>query len=137
MAKSKATPGKGEDAAWWQQGLTVPRDLAKVFKAEAETAGPGGFKAVGSAAIALYLGAPPHVREALALFVTIVSRKDPQLVTPEAVWHVFEAAMAQSDVNINFSAEWFVNRILDPEVTPAPGQKASDRERGKNGRKAQ
>lgn len=131
---------KGEDPApsgpWLQQNLQVPRDLALLLRAEADRVGAGGVKISGTAALVSYLALPSHVREALNLWVTIALRRSPDLITPEGAKQVLAAAVENPGADFSGTAEWFVNRILDPEVTPEPGRKKSDMDSGKSGRKA-
>lgn len=131
-----------EERGWTSQYLTLPHDLALTFRAESDRFGYGGLKVSGTAAIAAFLALPEQVRDALCLWLVML-RRNPGEVTPEAAYRVMAKAMgAPADILSGESpavTQWVIDRLLDPEITPPPGEKASDRAGGKGadgGRKA-
>lgn len=112
---------------WTRQMMQLPTTLASILRGAVAEEGYGGVKAIGTAAVAMYLGAPPAVREALMEYVLLSTRRDPNNVDIDRAWAVVEQTIRAG------SQTHRVDRILDPEVTPRPGAKASDRARRKTG----
>jgi hypothetical protein len=90
-------PAESQDRRIKQQGLQGPRALVDTFRVAASTMGPGGVKVLGTAAMALILGAPDSARDALCR--EVASRMwgpgDPDSVTPELGWEVFSAQLVE------------------------------------------
>ncbi|MCL4221024.1 MAG: hypothetical protein KJZ65_06615 [Phycisphaerales bacterium] len=158
---------EGLPEGWSRQALTVPHDLATRFKDLARETGPGAVKNLGTTAIALFLGLPKVVRDAIASEVHYHTWKSPPVgVDPDVVWRVLldqlrksipEKDLREFDrITMGFwrdlsqcdwgneklaeskkkadeaaqqekEAKWAITRILDPELTPPPGEKASDK----------
>lgn len=114
---------------WTKQGLTIPIALRKTLAAEANRMDSTPVKLIGTAALSVYLGMPEPAR---ANFIVAIHRKtfEKRLedITPEEFFEMFMGAVSQSEGEAE-GGEWHVTRILDPELTPPPGQKQSDRGR--------
>ncbi|GIK18648.1 MAG: hypothetical protein BroJett004_08120 [Planctomycetota bacterium] len=106
---------------WTRQQMTLPTALATEFRGASEAAGYGAGKLLGTAAVAVFLGLPDHARIALVDWVMTTSWKAPQAVRPEEAWKVVVNALREPD------GRWYLDRVLDPEVTPRPGEKASEK----------
>lgn len=102
------------DHSWMKQGIQLPRDLAKTFKA-AGAEEQGGLKHLAAASVALGLGLPKHVRDALMDWVSIMARRDPSKITPADAWRIVEAAHQKGD-STSFDTEWYLDRLRDPSV---------------------
>ncbi len=128
-----------EDRDWVQQGLLLPRTLREMLRQDAG-AKTLGIKRIGTAAIALYLGAPEHVQAAMLRWIDITANDHPDDITPEHAWEVFRAAIASDaarSVESEGPSRWFVDRLLDPEISLPPGEKPSDRAKEAERRKAE
>jgi len=117
-------PRPDRDPRWTQQALQIPIDLAAILRAEAKQKQSGSIKVLGSAAVALLLGMPSDVRDGLAKWVLQSAWDDPSKITPEAAWTHFLEILKEGTVG-----ERYIDRIVDPEVRPKSGQKASDRKK--------
>lgn len=106
---------------WNRQQLTVPTALAHEFRGLSAAEGYGGAKNLGTAALALFCGLPDRAKEALVEWVILQIRRDPARVTPGGAWEVVVESLRDGE-----TGEWYLDRVLDPEVTPRPGAKASD-----------
>ena len=131
VAKRPKSETRAEDrlaSGWTRQGIQLPMDIGKFFRAVAADQGSvAGIKTLGTAAIALILGMPKEQRDAICRYVAQANWGDPnQLITPEKIWEIFRESFGLREGE---DGEWYIDRILDPEVTPPPGQKASDKER--------
>lgn len=140
VADAKDPSGRTpKDAAWWRQNLEVPRELSKLWKAEASAGGTGWMKPMGACALAVYLALPEPVRRELATWARLMdlqSRSDE--ISPENALKVLRAAMdkyAEADASIEErDTSWYISRIIDPEIALPPGEKPSDKR--KKGRSA-
>lgn len=115
-----------EPSGWVQQNVQIPRVLRDMFREDASSKS-FGVKRMGTGALALFLGLPDEAQEAILRWIDLVSPEHPEDITPENAWRVFSAAMSAAPRNTRDPTQWFIDRFLDPEVTPPPGQKASDR----------
>jgi hypothetical protein len=120
---------------WTKQGLTIPVGLRKMLAAEANRHASTPVKLIGTAALSLYLGMPEYAR---TNFVMAIHRAtfDKRLedITPEQFFEMFMEAVSSSEGSSE--PEWEVVRILDPELTPPPGEKQSDRKQSNRRRKS-
>lgn len=131
---------EGLPPGWIRQALQVPTHLGLGFRQASTGQGFGGIKLNGTAAIALLLGLPPKAREALLRYIAVETMVAPGNVDPDQAWKVIvaslEANAADGDNDDGAVPEWYIDKIVDPELTPPPGKKASDRkkppERGEN-----
>lgn len=128
----------GPQRKFVQQGILLPPDLHKAFKTHVGRMGDGSVKIAGTAAIAVYMGLPEKVREALYLAVLKQSWEGADAVTPESViailkslvgdeWNkgrssiVREVPLLQDDgkppePKLPGSETHFVDRIIDPHA---------------------
>lgn len=121
-------------AGWSRQGLQVPTHLANAFRQTSALHGAGGVKVQGTLAVALLLGLPDDVRAALFRYIALESMVKPGDIDPDKVWGVLAKAMRRrADAGGAESDEWYIDRILDPELTPPPGEKATDKDGGDPG----
>lgn len=96
---------------------------------------------MGTAALAVFLGAPDYVQDEVTDWAVIATRRDPQMIDPKEAWERAVGAYlrhqirtsARGDVARQEELTHYVSRILDPELTPPPGDKQSDRERPDGG----
>lgn len=116
----------GVPPGWTRLMVQIPLDLAKIFRVASDAEGRGGNKVLGTAMVACFLGAPAHVRDALAQYALVAMRGDPNNVSIEEAWKVLLTALAIGERREGESPTHYISRILDPELTPAAGQKASD-----------
>jgi hypothetical protein len=119
-------------SGWQRQGLQVPDSVAEKFKAQAARAGVGGIKALGTAAIAIITEMPDDLRYALMRKAGNDTWPDPADFKPRDMWRMLVAlilaeAGEMTDQQASERAGWYIDKILDPELTPEPGKKASDR----------
>lgn len=112
---------------WKRVSLQIPIPLSKIWTAEAEAKGVSSIKVMGTAMMALFLGMPEDVRNALFLQVSQMTWKNRLDVDPDAVWKTLRAMVEAHEGGEPLARVWQMDRLLDPEVTPARGQKASDR----------
>ena len=117
---------------WARLGLQVPADVAREFRAAGAVEGPGGVKRLGTGAALVMLGMPDHVREAVLAYVALATARNPRGASPAEAWRVAELAMAHGATDEGVG--WIIDRIMDPEVTPPAGRKASERPAGKKRR---
>lgn len=121
---------KGDaDQGWSRQQMQIPEDLRKIFAAESRYRGQGSIKILGALAVGALLGMPSKARDLAYLKVTQASWGDGKHLTPERVFEFFMQSIeeAQQDDAEVETSKWEVTRILDPELTPPPGSKQSDR----------
>lgn len=138
---AKAT-GRVPDG-WRRQGLQVPTRVATKFQAQSSKAGVGGIKVLGTAALAIITEMPDDMRFALMRRVAQQTWPDADEFVPKDIWRLLIAlVVAESGIVDNKAPDaeerirWYVDRILDPELTPPPGEKASDRRKGKREERA-
>lgn len=87
MPQPKQKDGLPE--GWTRQALQLPTPLSRAFREYGAMQGQGEIKNVGTVAIALALGMPQMVREAMVVWAIQAYRIDPARVTPERAWTVF------------------------------------------------
>ncbi len=115
----------GLPSGWTRQGVQAPINVTKLFKAAGAREGHGGVKWLGTLGLALVAGAPHRVRDELVEFIWLKGRHSPNDVKPSDVWdRLVELVRAQDE-----GGEWYIDRIIDPEVSPKPGEKASDKDK--------
>lgn len=112
---------------WKRVSLQIPISLARLWGAEAESKGVSSIKTMGTGAVALYLGLPPAVRDEFFQRVQRMTWGGTSDIDPEAIWTLLRAILRAHEAGETLTPQWEVSRILDPELTPARGQKASDR----------
>ena len=120
-------------AGWQQQGLSLPISLRKTLAAEARSKGQGGIKLIGTAAIGAILGIPEGSRHRFLMKITELSwKKDLADIEPAEYFRILMESL-EEDIFAEDSSEpmWEVTRILDPELTPPPGKKQSDRDKSR------
>lgn len=130
-------------AGWKQQQLQLPLEMGAVFRAEATQKGANAVKILGTLGVGVLLGMPARVREELFVWGMKQTWDGPEALTIEAVWEQFKQQLAEARIEAGDKTEpeeirWEITRILDPEVTPPPGQKASDKaakQKAQKGRK--
>eukprot|EP00392_Amoebophrya_sp_AT5.2_P016169 g16414.t1 len=132
-------PDRGDaDQGWSRQQMQIPEDLRKIFAAESRYRGQGSVKILGALAVGALLGMPAKARDRAYLKVTRASWGDGKELTPERVFEFFMQSIeeAQEEDEQTSGTLWEVTRILDPELTPPPGEKLSDREESEQRRKS-
>lgn len=149
MYLGDAISGKGVEMSesvtpgWVRLTLQVPAWLAKDFRLMAQSTGTAGVKYAGTAAVATMLGLPDPVRDELIRLVVRRTWSNPEALPMWEVSEMIKEEMLeylkekQDEGGKEFVAtdedektKWYISRILDPEITPPPGQKASDRAKG-------
>ena len=139
---------------WTRQTLTVPERMRKEFAEEADRRDSVSVKLMGTAALGVFLGMPEGTRSRFLLEITKASfdRKMEEigaagyydllirsLVATGEIDRVLKDAGLEITEKTGETAQepkWYVSRILDPEITPPPGQKLSDREESEQRRKS-
>jgi len=134
-------PSKGsDDQGWARQQLQIPEDLRKILVAESKYRGQGSIKILGTLAIGVLLGMSQSARDKAYLAVTRASWGEAHDLTPEKVFEIFMQAIEETQRENPESGDheplFEVTRILDPELTPKPGEKQSDREQSSKRRKS-
>jgi hypothetical protein len=69
-----------------RQGLQLPDELVKAFRAEAARLGSGGIKDAGTLAISVWMGMPERVRRAMYFWAREAWYDNTSAVTPEIAW---------------------------------------------------
>lgn len=133
MSKKKPTPsgtrhGKIPDG-WEGQGLQIPKWLRTELREAAGEFGNGGVKVIGTAAIAIVMALEPEQRATLCRYVFQKTFNDPDGLNKKRVLELVKLMVNEGDENVAPLVEpvWYVDKIVDPELTPEPGKKASDR----------
>lgn len=144
-AAEQGVSGERDAKKWARQSLQLPPGVMNQFRdVAADQAGWGGVQVMGTAAIALLVGMPKDLRDAVCEYVAAKTWKGGDQVDVQEAWRVFiEAMRLQVDESLKThpgepsmeavnAPRWFISRILDPEVTPPPGQKASDKTKARD-----
>lgn len=122
-------------AGWVRQAAQIPAGLAKRFRALADTQGGGGVKSLTTIGLSLVVDMPEEYRDALVRYLaqkTVLNSDGTKPGEMYAFWRqmvLHDQAAAKGDDERD--AKWYIDRILDPELTPEPGKKASDKQRRK------
>lgn len=114
---------------WVQQSIQIPEAMREEFRAEAGRIPGHGVKMLGTLAVGLYLGLPDEIQRRMYHWLNDRLYKDggePKL-TARQVLEAFVAISEEIDSQSVQTGEHVLTRILDPELTPEPGKKASDR----------
>ena len=144
--KEAAIPSGSEDD-WDRLALQVPAALVKRFRNLAHTEErQRGVKLAGTAAVALWVGLPGTVRASLLDWASRVERNPELADSPEAAATVFatilrslielRGAEAPKDAQLTEAeppeenADWFVDRILDPQILLQRTQQRDDTQAG-------
>lgn len=132
---SKKPVGQMPDG-WQRQGLQVPEAVGEKFKMQASKAGVGGIKALGTAALALITEMPDEFRYALMRRAGNYTWPDPRELNPRDMWTMLVSLILQDAKLLDPKSEdvqdrvnWYIDKIMDPELTPEPGRKRSDGKR--------
>lgn len=128
---------------WIKQNIQLPEKLGKEFRQEAGGRQHGGVKLLGTAAIAFIMSLEPDERLVLMKFVQMNTWGSPDALDRQKLKRLVLRLIDESGASAGPTpkvdaddAEWYVDRILDPELTPEPGKKQSDRiNRESDGRK--
>jgi len=131
-----------ESQRWARQGLQLPPNIAKEFKELAATqAAFGGVQVMGTAAIALFLGMPKDLRDSVCDYVVRNAWKELDGVTASQAWRAMTETMVaeieaaskmerkpgEPSIAHPDDPKWYLDRILDPDITPPPGSKSSQK----------
>jgi hypothetical protein len=142
MPKKKPTTGESRHGkipdGWEAQGLQIPRALRAELREAAGEFGNGGVKIIGTAAIAIVMALEPEERSTLCKYVFQKTFETPEGLNKRRVLELLKMLLVEDDENTAPLVEpvWYVDKILDPEITPEPGKKWSDRHpKGKDERK--
>lgn len=111
---------------WGRVSLQVPLPVVAIWRAEAATKGQSSVKMLGTVATGLLLGMPAPVRDELYLQVSRLSWKGLQDLTPEVLWQMLRAILAEHEAGRPVGKDWYVDRILSPEITLPPGRRPGD-----------
>lgn len=134
MPKKKSTSRQGKiPEGWAGQGLQLPRDMVKIFREESGEFGHGGVKVLGTAAMAVLLALDPEDRRMLCNYVWQKTRRDPSSLEKGRVLELLKMLLLdnQDDVAPVIEPTWYVDKIVDPELSQPPGKKLSDKKRNK------
>lgn len=114
---------------WTKFSTQLPKDMAEQFRALAASSGSGGSKILTTVAISIVLSMKPEDRDALARYVVQRTWGGTKTFEPKSVYEGLKAMIRQQEGGepAGKGDRWYVDRILDPEVTPEPGKKRSDR----------
>lgn len=114
---------------WAKLGIQLPDHIAEQFRDLAAEAGLGGSKTLMTAAVAILVAMPEADRDALVRFVIQKTYKRSDALDPEDVLNFFRFMNRphQESAEVKGDPRWEVLYIADPELTPEPGNKASDR----------
>lgn len=124
---------------WEGQGLQIPKWLRAELRDAASEFGNGGVKVIGTAAIAFVMAMEPEQRATLFKYVFQKTFNSPTGLEKRRVLELVKMLLADADEHTVPIVEpvWFVDKIMDPELTPEPGKKQSDRERPGDGLRKQ
>jgi hypothetical protein len=115
---------------WAKVGIQLPDAIADRFKELASEAGLGGSKFLITTAVSILIAMPEADRDALVRYVMQKTYKRPEGLQPEELLDFLKFIMRAREAEpTKNDPKWEVMYIVDPELTPQPGQKASDRER--------
>lgn len=119
---------------WVKQATQVPKSLGDKFKEAASIQGGGGVKMLSTVALAIVTEMPDDYRKALVRYTAQKTVFSPEELEPKDLWEFLRHMIAKDLYGTDEikRADWYIDRILDPELTPEPGKKASD----KSGRRA-
>lgn len=124
---------------WIKQATQVPRGLADRFKQQSQAQGGGGIKVLSTVALAIASEMPEEYRRALVRYTVQKTVYDPSDLNPADLWKFLEQMVIHDHLHKaareEQSAKWYIDRILDPELTQEPGKKPSDK--AKQQRKAE
>lgn len=143
MSKKKPVLGGSRHSkipeGWEGQGLQIPKWLRAELRQAAGDFGNGGVKVIGTAAIAFIMAMEPSQRDTLCRYVFQKTFKSPHGLDKKRVLELVKMLLAEQDENsaIVVEPEWFVDKIMDPELTPEPGKKQSDKQRPDDGQRKQ
>lgn len=136
--KSSGGSRKGKvPEGWTQISFQVPSEIAKVFREVGASSGHGGGKLLGTAAIAFINSLDAGDRQLLMRYVKDKTWSDPKGLDPARVKALVQMILGEEDENTAPIVEpvWYVDKIADPELTPEPGKKWSDRQQKSDDRK--
>lgn len=111
---------QGVAKGWIKESIQIPVQISDNLSIASQREGHGSKKILCTIAIALMLGLPDDIRKRLYDYI-IVRARAPYGIDPDDLWKELVSVIAEEP-----DVVYYVSRILDPEVTPEPGEKASD-----------
>lgn len=106
---------------WTRVQMQLPAATAAYLRAAMQDVGFGSQRLIGTAAILLFLSLNSEVRHAMIDEVSSAARRDPNALGPP------EIAAALTRLAEAGEGSHIIQRIIDPELSPMPGSKLSDR----------
>lgn len=133
---SRGRHGKMRDG-WVRQAAQIPKGLGARFRDLAAQQGSGGVKSLTTIGLALVTEMPPEYRAALVRYLAQKTVIDPDGVKPGELYTFLRQMILEDERTPDSGgARWYIDRILDPELTPPPGEKASDRKKANREKRA-
>lgn len=121
---------------WVKLGIQLPENIAEPFRQLASQAGLGGSKTLMTVAVGLLVALPEADRDALARYVIQQTYRRPDGLNPDELLSFLAHIIQSRPKPAHPDPRWEVLYIADPELTPPPGQKASDRARANREKRA-
>ena len=127
--------------SWTKQSMQLPKHVSREFRNIAAESGTAGVKMLGTVGSSLVVAMPVDMREELMLYAVQQTWKTGDGLDASKLWSLFEHLVferrgidlkdekhpiVQPPKNED-GEEWAVRTIHDPELTPPPGEKLSDR----------
>lgn len=106
----------------------MPNRHAKLFRDVGADIGYGGGKLLGTLAVAIANGLDAGTRKTLIKYVKQKTWEEPNKLQGRRVVELMRMLLDEdqgSDPDIE--PVWYVDKIVDPELSPEPGNKLSDK----------
>ena len=133
MKNSPRQPGgsrKGKvPEDWSKQGFQLPKHMMKRFRELSGEYGHGGVKILGTAAVSLLLALDEEDRNTLCKYVFQKTHRNADELEEKRVLELLKILLNERDEETAKMVEpvWYVDKIVDRELSPEPGKKWSDR----------
>lgn len=116
---------------WVRQAAQIPAGLSKRFKQVASKQGGGSVKSLTTIGLSLVTDMPSDYRLALTRYLAQRTVVDPDGVREGDLFEFLRQMIIQDERSGGGSADrgakWYIDKILDPELTLPPEKKPSDR----------
>ncbi|PCI10405.1 hypothetical protein COB72_03380 [bacterium] len=117
---------------WTKIGIQLPKEMADDLRDAASSMGHGGVKLMATAAFSILLSLDEDSLQTVCSYVRQKTWDTSDGLKRERVLELVKVMITENDGDVPIVEPiWFVDKILDPELTPPPGKKLSDKKRRK------
>ena len=120
---------------WMKQSFQLPKSLAMEFRDVGGEMGHGGIKILGTAAIAFIMSLDDKDKQIICNYVRQKTWSEPDAIEPSRIKELVRMLIDDKDDSAPIiEPVWFVDKIVDPELSQPPGKKLSDKKKPKGKR---